>query len=272
METKILVTGASGNVGTHVVKALQAKGMPFRIGARNADIAQETFGNEVEVVHFDFLDPATYSQTFAGIERMFLVRPPRLSNVTQEIAPAVHAAIAADMKHMVFLSIQGVEKNRVVNYTFLRAGFFMQNLSTTHRREIVERSEIALPVGNARTSFIDTRDIGAVAVRALTEAGHENRAYTLTGAEALDYHEVADIMSDVLQWRIRYSNPSVISFFRQQLAKGSDIGYALVVSGLYTITRFGNAAEVTDDVQQILGRAPISFRQFVKDHRDVWLS
>jgi uncharacterized protein YbjT (DUF2867 family) len=286
MAPHILVTGAPGNVGTYVVKALQASGASLRIAAWDVEAARQAFGNAVEIVRFDFLDPATYAQTFAGIDRMFLVRPPQLANVQKEIAPAVHAALEAGVKHIVFLSLQGVEQNRMVphhkiekllldtgvDFTFLRASFFMQNLSTTHRKEIVESGKIALPVGNAKTSFVDTRDLGAVAARILTENGHENRAYTLTGAEALDYYQVAQIMSEVLEKPIHYTNPSAITFFRQQLAQGGKIGFALVVTGLYTITRFGNAEQMTDNVQQVLGRAPITFRQFVEDHRSIWLT
>ncbi|MFW5709632.1 MAG: SDR family oxidoreductase [Chloroflexota bacterium] len=284
METRILVTGAPGNVGTEVVKGLIKKGAPLRIGAYSVEGARQTFGDEVEIVHFDFLKPETFRQTFAGVDRLFLVRPPALSNVERDIAPAIWAAVGAGVKHIVFLSIQGVENNKVVphykieqlvlqtgvSHTFLRASFFMQNLSTTHRSEIRDTNEIAVPVGKAKTSFIDARDIAAVAVRALTESGHENQRYTLTGSEALDYHEVAGKLSQVLNRPIRYTNPSVVKFLISQLRNGNRIGYALVVTALYTITRFGNAAKVTDEVHHILDREPISFDQFARDYKDAW--
>jgi uncharacterized protein YbjT (DUF2867 family) len=285
MNGKILVTGAPGNVGTEVVRGLQAAGASFRVAAWNVENARKVFGADSDIVHFDFLDPATFGPTFSGIEQMFLVRPPALANVQRDIAPAIRAAVQAGVKHIVFLSLQGVEKNRVVPhykiekllletgvpYTFLRASFFMQNLSTTHRAEIRDQGEIALPVGGAPTSFIDVRDIAAVAVRALTESGHEHRIYTLTGSEALDYYAVAETMTDVLGRRIRYTNPSPIRFVGRQVASGRKLGYTLIMTMLYTITRLGNAKEVTGDVEQVLGRRPISFRQFVEDNRDCWL-
>lgn len=279
----ILVTGATGNVGEEVVKALQARDMTFRVGVRNVERVQDTFGNDVDVVRFDFLDESSFSKAFDGIDALFLVRPPQLANVEKEIIPALDAAIKAGVKHMVFLSLQGVENNKVtphykieqyllqadVDYTFLRAGFFMQNLSTTHQKEIRERDEIAVPVGKALTSFIDVRDIAAVAVEALTDRKHRNQSYTLTGSEALSYYQVADILSEALGRTIRYTNPSPFRFFfaQQRLA---GIGYAFVVTMLYTITRFGNASEVSDDVKAILAREPISFRTFVWDYRDYW--
>lgn len=283
--SQILITGAPGNVGTEVVRNLQAVGILCRIGAYDVDSARRVFGGGVEITHFDFLKPETYAQAFDGIKRLFLVRPPQLSNVERDIAPAIRAAVAAGVDHVVFLSIQGVENNKVVPHykieqallavgvdtTFLRASFFMQNLATTHRAEIREHDELALPVGRAKTSFIDVRDIAAVAAQALTEDAHRNRAYTLTGAEALDYYEVAERLSAVLQRRIRYTNPSAVRFFLRQLRGGSSAGYALVVTALYTITRFGNASTVTKDVPDILGRAPISFDQFARDYRECWL-
>jgi len=286
MTSPILVTGATGNVGTEVVRGLQAAGLPFRVAAYDMDEAKKLFGEDADIVFFDFLNPETYQQTFADVKKMFLVRPPALSNVQRDIAPAIWAAVGAGVEHVAFLSIQGVEKNRIVphykieqlllqtglEYTFLRCGFFMQNLSTTHKAEIRDDNEIALPVGKAKTSFIDVRDIAAVAVRVLTEDGHENKSYTLTGSEALDYYQIADKLTAVLERPIRYTAPSAFTFLRRQLKKGQKFGFALVVTGLYTITRFGNAKHVSQDVPTILGRDPITFDEFAQDYRTAWVN
>lgn len=283
MDAEIFVTGAPGNVGTEVVRELQRQGVPFRVGVFNAVAALES-NPGIEVVPFDFLRPETHRPAFRGIKHLFLVRPPALANVERDIAPAVRTAIACGVEHIVFLSLQGVEKNRVVphhkieqlivesgvHYTFLRASFFMQNLSTTQAEEIRVQGEIALPVGKAKTSFIDVRDIAAVAVRTLTEAQHVDRIYTLTGGESLDYTEVAAKLSLVLNRRIRYTNPSAIQFIARQLQAGHKLDYTLVVAALYTITRFGNAKQTSRDVEAILGRAPISFDQFAYDYRACW--
>ncbi len=283
MTSTILVTGAPGNVGAEVVKGLQGKAA-FRVGALSVDRARAALGDQNEYVTFNFLDPATFPDAFNGIQKLFLVRPPQLGNVPKEIAPAINAAIEAGVKHIVFLSLQGVEQQRIVphykieqlirasgiSYTFLRAGFFMQNLSTTHRAEIRDYNEIRLPVGKAKTSFIDVRDIAAVGVCALTEDGHENKVYTLTGSEALDYYEVASILTDVLRRTIRYTNPSALRFVVQQVRAGQPFKFALLMAALYTITRFGNAKEIAPDVQQVLGRPPILFKQFAADYRAEW--
>lgn len=285
MQTNIVITGAPGNVGTELVRQLKHMQVSFRVGARRAESAQLELGEAINVVTFDFLKPDTYESTFAGAERLFLVRPPSLANVQRDIAPAIHAATDAGIKHIVFLSVQGAEKNRFiphakieqviletgVDFTFLRAGFFMQNLSTTHREEIRVHDEISVPVGKAKTSFIDVRDIAAVAAHCLTQNSHNNKKHTLTGAEALTYEEIADKLSKVLDRQIQYTAPSVASFLWRWIRQGNGVGYALVVAGLYTVTRFGNAAEVTDDVETILQRSPILFDDFAEDYRHCWI-
>ncbi|GAB1422392.1 SDR family oxidoreductase [Anaerolineales bacterium] len=284
MNEKVLVTGAPGNIGTEVVYALRALKADYRIAAFDTELAKKVFGGAEDIVQFDFLKPETYQQTFEGIDRMFLVRPPQLANVKRDIAPALHAAAEAGVKQIVFLSIQGVENNKIVPhykievaikalgmaYTFLRCGFFMQNLSTTHRDEIKNENIIYIPVGEAKTSFIDARDIAAVAAKVLTEKGHGNQTYTLTGSEALNYYEVAEIMSEVLERKIAYKNPSALGFFFQQIKKGTKLGYAVVVTLLYTITKRGNAEDTSDDVETILQRKPILFEQFVQDNKEIW--
>lgn len=281
---RILVTGASGNVGAEVVKALLAKGLAVRAAVINPELLQTRFGDAVESVYFDFSNAETFDAVLDGVKRMFLMRPPHISNIERDMVPFMDAAQASGVEQVVFLSLIGIEQNQQVphykverylkassmKFTFLRASFFMQNLSGTHRDEIREDSVIALPVGSGKTSFIDVRDIGAVAAETLSEPGHDNKAYDLTGAEALDYYQVAEIMSDVLGREIRYTNPSVFAFTLKSLLRGTPLMFALVMSYLYTQTKRGMSDVVTDTVEKILGRKPISFRQFVQDHADVW--
>ena len=281
----ILVTGALGNVGAEVVSGLLAKGQSIRVADIDAAKLMKTFGNSVEVVPFDFSNPETYPAAFKDVQQMFLMRPPRITDVKRYIFPAIDAAKQAGVKHIVFLSLIGIEKATFVPHykveqylqqinlqtTFLRCSFFMQNLNTTHRREIAERNEIFVPVGKAKTSFIDVRDIGTVAAVALTEAGHAGRNLDLTGSERLDYWEVAKIMSEVLGRTITYRNPNPLQFLIETVRRGTPFRYALVMAVLYTSTRFGMADHVTNEVERMIGHQPITFRQYVQDYRDAWM-
>ena len=147
----------------------------------------------------------------------------------------------------------------------------MQNLSTTHRKEIKERNEIFVPVGKAKTSFIDARDIGAVAAVALTQDGHANKNYDLTGSEALDYWQTTKILSDVLGREIQYKNPNPIYFLIETMRRGTPFIFALVMTGLYTSTRFGMAEPITNEVEKLTGRKPISFKEFANDYKENWV-
>lgn len=285
MSDPILVIGALGNVGAEVVREVLARGGRVRAADIDKKKLRERFGDSVEAVRFDFTDPSTYENTFKGVKKMFLMRPPHLTNIQRDMVPSMDAAKAAGVKHVVFLSLIGIEKATYVPHykvetylkeidmqtTYLRCSFFMQNLNTTHRKEIRERHEIFVPVGKAKTAFIDARDIGAVAAVVLTENGHTGKNYDLTGSEGLDYWEVARIMSDVLGRKITYRNPNPFYFLIETVRRGTPFAFALVMLGLYTSTRFGMAEPVTSEVQRLTGRQPILFKQFVKDYRDAWL-
>jgi uncharacterized protein YbjT (DUF2867 family) len=165
----ILITGVPGNVGTPLVAELAAQRADMRVGTLPSSGAE--LAAAVARVPFDFTVPDTYPAAFAGADRMFLLRPPQLSNVKRDIVPALEAARSAGVRHVVFLSIQGAERNRVVphhaveqwlrssgmTWTFVRAAYFMQNLTTTHGPELA-RGEIFVPAGRARTALVDARD------------------------------------------------------------------------------------------------------------------
>lgn len=280
----ILVTGATGNVGAEVVRLLDDAGYSVKAAVRSLDTVTHT--SNVEYVVFDFKDPATFHAAFEDVNKLFLVRPPAIAQVKRYINSTIDAAVSAGVKHIVFLSLLGAEHNPVVPhakieahvqsigvaYTFLRASFFMQNLSTTHRKDILEHREIFVPAGKGKTSFIDVRDIAAVAVKALLEPGHENQAYSLTGNEALDYYKVADMFTQILGKPVVYRNPSLLKFCVTMYRRGLDVPFIAVMAGIYTTARLGLAAKVTQDVEHILQRQPIKMQQFIADYRECWCS
>jgi len=284
VQPRILVTGATGNVGSQVVKLLRAMDQPVVAAVMDAADAKNVPGINSKTVVFDFTEPETYAPALVGVKKLFLMRPPPISDVRRYLNPVVDQAKDAGVEHITFLSLMGVERYRFVPhykveqhilasgipYTFLRPSFYMQNLNTTHCEEIKERNELFLPVGRAKTSFIDVRDIGAVAAKVLAESGHENQAYELTGGEALDYYQVAEIFSEILGRKIIYRNPNVFQFVHAWRGTGLPLQYVLVMAVLYTSTRFGMAAQVTQDVERLLGRSPLTMRQYIEDYAEHW--
>jgi len=286
-EKPVLVTGATGNVGRYVVEALLNEGYAVRAAGRTAESVRRAFGDRVDAVELDFTDSTTWPAVFAGVERLFLMRPPELGKPKSQMLPALEYAKSAGVRQMVFLSLQGADKNKIVphaaieqwlksaagvDYTFIRASFFMQNLSTTHAADIRDRNEIMIPAGNGATAFVDASDVAAVAAKALIDPdGNRNLAWTPTGPEALTYEQVSTILSTVLGRHIHYTRPNLFRFalYARKTLK-MPWGFVAVTCVIYTIARIGKAGGLTDDVQTVTGRVPITFVEFAERERAAW--
>jgi uncharacterized protein YbjT (DUF2867 family) len=280
----VLVTGALGRVGGEITRSLLASGTPTRaVDLDPAAVAARY--PQVQALRFDFTDPATWS-VFDGIRVMFLMRPPALSNIGREMVPALEAARAAGIKHVVLLSLQGADHNRVVPHakieswlrgsglawTFVRPSFFMENLSGTHASDIRERDCLMVPAGTGATSFVAAEDVAAVAVAALLNpTAHHNAAWTPTGPQALTYEQVCGVLTDVLGRRIRYGRPGAVRYLLHATRTlGMPVPMALVTVAIYSAARFGKASGLTDDVRTVTGLAPKRFEDWAADHKQVW--
>ncbi len=283
MTGPVVVTGATGTVGSEVVRLLHTAGQPVRAAVTDVDDARSRLGADVACVAFAFDRPETHADALRGARALFLMRPPQMADA-KAFLPTIEAARDAGVEQIAFLSLQGVERNAVVphhrieklvresgvSWTFLRPSFFMQNLSGVHRDEIRLQNRVFVPAGRGRTAFVDARDVAAVAAKVLTEPGHERQAYELTGSEALGYAEIARILSEELGRAIRYDRASAVGFWLATRRAGQPAGFATVMTALYTVARLGLAAHLTDTTRELLGREPITFQQFARDHAHVW--
>ncbi len=279
---RILVTGANGNVGAEVVRALVTRGIPVRAAVRNPESAAPP--QSVEVAHFDFADLASVDKALEGVDGLFLLRPPKIAAVKRYLFPVIDRALSAGVQHVVFLSLQGVERNRFTPHfkveeylreigapaTMLRPNFFMQNLNTFYREEIADQSEIYLPAGHGRTAFVDVRDIGDAAGEVFSDEAHIGQAYTLTGPEALDYWQVAELISAAVGRPIHYANPSPRQYACRLEARGLARSFIAVQQVLYYVVRHNLSAEVTPDLEQLLGHFPRTLSDYARDCRGCW--
>jgi len=284
---KILVTGASGNVGNFVAKYLIANGQEITVAGRNTDALSAEYAKTATVVKFDFTDCSTFSKALDGVDRVFIMRPPHLGK-PEDFKPFIEALkTKQDIKLICFLSLIGIENNPVpphykiekyieksaLPFCHIRPGFFMQNISGVHAFEIKHFNRIVVPVKKALTSFIDAEDIGEIIAKVLSEPEkHANTAYSITGPEAIDYFTVAAILSKKLGRTIAYTNPKP-SFAKKYWTdvRGLDKKYSSIMGMLYMMTRLGTAKKVTNTFDQIMGKKAQTFAQFVEKNSKAWM-
>lgn len=283
---KILVTGASGNVGRYVVNELLQMGEKVVVAGTNTGKLKELFGDVVDVIQFDFTDQDTYKAALKDVDRVFLMRPPHLGK-PQDLYPFIDAMKLSNIRLVTFLSLMGVERNTIpphhkiekyieaadIPYAHIRPGFFMQNISGIHANEIREQDIIFIPGGNSKVSFIDAADIGLSVAVILNEAEkYINTAHTITGPEALDYDQVAKILSRSTGRKITYANPGYLRYRNYYINKrGLDKKYVNVTVALYFMTRLGTAKEVTDEFYQLTGKQANTFAHFAKENKDLFM-
>lgn len=277
---RVLVTGATGQVGGAVVASLAARGVPVRAAVRPG--SGEDLG--VETVALDFEDPSTWDAALAGVDRLFLLRPPAISDVGPTLNALVDRA-QEQLAHVVFLSVAGAEKNGFiphakveahlrqgpVPFTFLRAGFFGQNLCGAYRRDIAEDDRLYVPAGHAGVSWVDTRDLGEAAARAFELDEARGAAWLLTGGETRTFDEVAATLSAHLGRTVRYEPASVAGFaLHQRRARGLPWSAVVVYTVLHTALRLGAEDRVDPTLARILGRAPRTIDDTIRDHTALW--
>jgi len=286
----LVITGPNGNVGLALARSVIASGaIPYRIASRDPEANRERFGASAALTRFDFADRTTWGPTLEGARQVFLLFPlPHPRTARTQMVPFIEACAAAGVEHIVYVSVPGAERLRLVphhavesalrssrvHHTILQASFFCQNLCraiTSHDVDIAVHDEIFIPAGRGRTSFLDARDVAAAAFEVLRDpAAHRDRTYVLTGPEALDYERVAEIFSDVLGRRIRYTDPSVLAFWRRLRRRGVSWDTMVFMQIVYWLTRSGKNAPLTDELPRLLGRPATTLRQFVQDHHEAW--
>ncbi len=290
--SKILITGATGNVGWEVVKylfKLRASkagdgANKIIVGVRDIEKARVVFIDypDVELVHFDFEDPGTFDKALIGIERVFLLRPPHISDVDKYFRPLINALKVNSIKGVVFLSVQGAEKSKVIphnkieqlitasgiDYIFLRPSYFMQNLTTTLINDIKAKREIILPSGNAKFNWIDIENIGEASAILLNKFDEfKNRAFEITGLENESFQKVTSLINQSIQNPITFRNVNPIRFYRMKRKEGMVKGMIIVMILLHLLPRFQKEPTISNLYEQLTGKKPTDLKMFIERER-----
>lgn len=294
MKTKqesILVTGATGNIGSEVVKELLSDAPDVSIKAAvhsSQNVKKVKSDARVKVIQIDYNEPETVREALNGVDKLFLLTPD-VPNAADLASNVVIEAKKAGIKQIVKQSVMGaaleadvgtmrlhrqVEKfieQSGIPFTFLRPNEFMQNFINFHSPSIRGNNAFYIPLEDAKVSLVDVRDIAGVAVKSLIdEDKHKNKTYLITGPEALSYHQVAEILSNTTGRKINYVNISDGEARSAMKEIGMSDWLINTVSELSEYFRKGKASEISPAVEDVTGNKPISFSQFAKDYAEAF--
>jgi uncharacterized protein YbjT (DUF2867 family) len=280
----LLITGASGNIGYEIIRGLHDIGTPHRIFAADYNIprAKEALTGflSLEYRKLDFADPGSFRAALKDIDTVFLLRPPQLADVPKYFEPFVDAMLEQGSREIVFLSVQGVEKQKSIphhkieelirdkglDFAFLRPSYFMQNLTTTLVHEIRTADKIFIPAGRAIFTWVDASDIGLVGAHILNDfEQYKNQAFVITGSEQLGFTEVAALLSRATGRQISYESPTLMKFFREKRKLGIPKMMVFVMIMLHFLPRFSRKTNaLTETVKNITGRPPGTLHAFME--------
>ncbi|MDN5845867.1 MAG: SDR family oxidoreductase [Candidatus Nitrosocosmicus sp.] len=291
MDETILVTGATGTVGSEVVKQLSKNALSYNIKAgvhsvENANKIQQY--DRVEAILIDYDKQEGLQVAFKGTDKLFLLTHPSSKSAEHE-SNLVSEAKRSGISHIVKQSIMGadleadVEAMRLhrqaekaieesgISYTFLRPNEFMQGFINFQGPTIRNHNAFYIPAENAKVSIVDARDIASIAVKSLMDSNrHYNKTYLITGPEALSYHQAAEILSNATSKKIQYVNISDEKAREAMKEAGLDDWLINTILDLYSYFRKGYASQVASAVEEVTGKKPIAFAQFAKEHVDAF--
>lgn len=278
----ILVTGATGNVGSEIARQLKARGEPFRVYVRDADKAASMIGADgYDIALGSFSDDQAFAAALEGVDAVYMVTN-QSDAFKADLERMVRRLKDADISKFVMLSAEGdpdsdiffvrrtgeleaIVRAAELNWTFLRPDWFMQNFAG-----YVAMGMVAFPEGPGKTSFVDVRDVAEIAIKALTEPGHTQRTYRLTGPDAMTFSQAAARISTVLERDVPFVGITPEQMRDGLIAQGAEPWYAEMNAEMTLAIRMGVSYSPSNDIWFLLGRAPRSIETYTADHKAGW--
>jgi uncharacterized protein YbjT (DUF2867 family) len=278
----VLVTGATGNTGAVLLRLLEERGVRVRVMIRHEHDIARLGSKSASIVIGDFDDANTVAAALDGVDSAYLVTPSSIKAEEQQLRFA-ELATAAKVKHLVklsqfaadeaspvrFLRYHATVERRIrelgLGYTFLRPNLYFQGF-LAFQSMIANVSRFSAPIGDARVSAVDVRDIAQVAAVALTEPGHVGKTYTITGPAAVSHAEIAHAIGEAIGRKVTFVDVSPEDFSGALRKLGVPTWQ---IDGLvedYAHYARGEAAEVHSTVREVTGREPREVAVFARDY------
>jgi uncharacterized protein YbjT (DUF2867 family) len=275
--SRILVIGASGTVGSELSRLLAAQGQTVVKATSRKPAAADQ-------VQLDLVSQTGLKAALSSVDGAFFLAPPGHANQEALLAPLIDEAKAQGLKKVVLMTAMGANADENaplrkaerrleasgLNYNIIRPNWFMQNFNTFWLHGIQTAGQIFLPVGSAKGSFIDARDIAAVASRLLISETFSNLDFDLTGPRALDHTEVANILTQASGKTIGFTDTTPEATLQGLLGAGLPKDYAAFLVVILGYFKAGYAERTTDTVLRITGQSPRTIEQYAKDYRASW--
>ena len=279
----ILVTG--GNIGNLVAEELASRSFAVRVLAKTVKQNPKWEKAKIEQIAVDMASIPSMLPAFEGVDRFFSVTP-FVENLAELGVNTIQAAKQAGVRRIVRSSFIGASESGItlgrdhravekaveasgIPYTILRPNTFMQSYAM-NSLSIKSDSAFYMPQGEGRVSLVDVRDVAALAVAVLTQEGHERRIYDVTGAEALSNNDVADKLSLTLGKQVHYVDVSTAQAEQSMRDAGLPAWMVSSLLELFQFSKRGDAAHVSDSINKILSRSPLTFEQFLQDNRELF--
>ncbi|MEQ8217872.1 MAG: NAD(P)H-binding protein [Arenibacter sp.] len=270
--SNILVIGGTGKTGRKVVNRLSAAGHKVRVGSRSASPA------------FDWEQPETWSQSLKGMDKVYITFQPDLAvpGALEAIEELIRKAKQSEVKKVVLLSGKGEREAELceqvvihsgLDYTIVRASWFNQNFSESFFLEPILEGFVALPQAEVKVPYVDTDDIADVAVAALLNEEHNGQIYQLTGPRQLTFREVIREISDATGRDIAFTPIALPAYTQVMKQQGVPADFVWLIEYLFSeVLGNPNNAEITHDIEKVLGRKPKDFSDYVKETvaKGVW--
>jgi len=284
---KIMVTGATGNLGSQILQLLIKKAGSKGLSAIARDPSKLASVREqgVNVVQADYENKESLLKAFQGIDILYFVSGSEIDKRMKQHKNVIDTAKEAGIKHVVYTSFQRKTETNAspvapiasahvqtekwlkgsgLTYTILKHALYSDVIPMFLGENVIEREVIYQPAGDGKVSFASRSDMAAAAAVTLTTEGHGNNTYEIAGSESYSYNDIAKILSDLSGKQIVYVSPSAEEFRKTLADAGVPAGIIEMTSMFNEGIRQGEFDFPDPTLEKLIGRQPQSVEDFLK--------